>query len=52
MENWYPIHDRLCATEGYWMKEYLTGATPAAAEVLSAICPRAGEMFDKFFVTE
>ena len=52
MENWYPIHDRFCQTEGYWMKEYLTGATPAAAEVLAALCPRAEEMFDKFFETE
>jgi len=52
MHNWYPIHDRLCATEGYWMKEYVTGANDGAKDVLAAIGPRTEELFDKYFVTE
>ena len=51
MHNWYPIHDRFCATEGYWMKEHFTGANEAAGDVLTAIGPRGEELFDKYFVT-
>ena len=50
MDNWYPIHDRFCADEGHWMKEYLTGNTDGAMDVLQVLGGKVQALFDKYFV--
>lgn len=51
LDNWYPIHDRFCAEEGRWMKEYLTGNTEGAMDVLQVLGGKVQALFDKYFVT-
>ena len=52
MDNWYPIHDRFCADEGHWMKEYLTGNTDGAMDVLQVLGGKMQALFDKYFIVE
>jgi len=52
MDKWYPIHDRFCEAEGMWMKEYLTGNTEGAMDVLAVLGPKMKALFDKYFVVE
>lgn len=50
LDNWYPIHDRFCADEGHWMKEYLTGNTDGAMDVLQVLGGKVQALFDKYFI--
>lgn len=50
MENWYPLHDSLCETEGKLMKEWYCGDTDTAA-ALEYFRPKMDAMFKKYFVT-
>lgn len=52
LDNWYPIHDKFCADEGHWMKEYLTGNTDGAMDVLQVLGAKVQGLFDKYFVVE
>ena len=52
LDNWYPIHDKFCADEGHWMKEYLTGNTDGAMDVLQVLGGKVQALFDKYFVVE
>ncbi len=47
MENWYPLHDRLCAVDGELMRQYYVGDLTAAE--LSAFTPKSAALFRKYF---
>lgn len=48
MENYYPIHDKACACEGYYMNEYLT-SPEAASPILKAMKGQIKSMQEKYF---
>lgn len=48
VENYFPLHDRLCAREGELMREYALGADYAAKE-LSRISRRVPNLRKKYF---
>ena len=48
VENYFPLHDRLCAREGELMREYALGAEYAAKE-LSKISRRVPNLRKKYF---
>ncbi len=48
MENWYPIHDRACAAEGYYMREYACGDADTEP-VLRAMKGRMPALLKKYF---
>ena len=47
MENWYPLHDRLCAADGEIMREYFFGE--ADASEVAAMHRKADRMFARYF---
>ncbi len=47
MENWYPLHDRLCAADGEIMREYFFGDADAAE--VAAMHRKADRMFARYF---
>lgn len=49
MDNWYPLHDRLCENESYWMRAYLCGTADNALDVLKEVSPQMKKMFKKYF---
>jgi len=51
LDNWYPIHNQLCETEGRLMKEWYTTGSETAAKMLELVRPAMDEMFKKYFVT-
>ena len=48
MENYYPLHDKACACEGYYMNEYLSSPEPAST-ILKAMKGQIKAMQDKYF---
>ena len=48
MEHYFPLHDRACAAEGYYMNRYLAG-DPRAEEVLRSMKGQISEMQKKYF---
>ena len=48
MEHYYPLHDLVCATEGYYMNRYIAGDANAAA-VLAAMKGQVPAMIHKYF---
>ena len=48
MENWYPLHDKVCEAEGLYLKRYVTGDDRAEA-VLKAMKGQIPAMFRKYF---
>ena len=48
MENWYPIHDRACKGEGYYMHAFGDGQD-GAEDILKAIKGTVPGMFVKYF---
>lgn len=48
MENYFPIHDRACAAEGYFMNRYVAG-DERAARVLEAMKGQIPDMQKKYF---
>lgn len=48
MENWYPLHDRLCASQGTFMREYVLG-NPAAESILKALKGQIPALMSRFF---
>lgn len=48
MENYFPLHDRACATEGYYMNRYIAGDKRAEA-ILKAMKGQIPEMQKKYF---
>ena len=48
MENYFPVHDLACRSEGYYMKQYATG-DGRAASILSAMKGQIPEMQKKYF---
>lgn len=48
MENWYPIHDRLCSAEGVILRRYVDGDN-TAEPVLKAMKGEVPAMFRKYF---
>lgn len=51
LENYFPLHDLACQTEGYYMKQYACG-NPRAAAVLGAMRGQIAEMQKKYFAVE
>lgn len=50
MENWYPLHDLACRSEGYYLKKYVNNDTSVNAEaVLSAMKGQIPAMMKKYF---
>ena len=48
MENWYPLHDRLCAAQGTYMREYVQG-NPEAEKILLALKDQVPALERKLF---
>lgn len=48
MEHYFPLHDRACAAEGYYMNRYLAG-DPRAEDVLRSMKGQIPEMQKKYF---
>lgn len=48
MEHYFPLHDRACAAEGYYMNRYLAG-DPRAEVVLRSMKGQIPEMQKKYF---
>lgn len=48
MENYYPLHDALCQTEGYYMNRYIAG-DQRAATVLADMKGQVPDMIAKYF---
>ena len=48
MENWFPLHDRLCAAQGTYMREYVQG-NPRAESILLALKGELPAMQSRFF---
>jgi len=48
MENYFPIHDLACSSEGYYMKQYAVGDKRAEV-VLKAMKGQIPEMIEKYF---
>ena len=48
MENYYPLHDAACATEGYFMNRYIAG-DERAATVLADLKGQIPAMIAKYF---
>lgn len=48
MENYYPLHDRACQAEGYYMNRHLAG-DPMAKPVLDAMKGQIPRMMEKYF---
>lgn len=48
MENWYPLHDRLCASQGTFMREYVLG-NPSAENILKSLKGQVPELMSRFF---
>ncbi len=48
MEQYYPLHDAACATEGYFMNRYIAGDKTAAA-ALAAVKGQVPAMIQKYF---
>lgn len=48
MENWYPLHDRLCRAQGTYMREYAYG-NPGAEKILLSLKGGVPEMTSRFF---
>ena len=48
MENYYPLHDKACAAEGYFMNRYIAGDKTAAA-ALAAVKGQVPAMIQKYF---
>lgn len=51
LDNWYPLHDPLCETEGRLMKEWYTTESRESAAMLDLLYPGMDTMFKKYFVT-
>lgn len=51
MENWYPLHDRVCAPEGFYMLEYAKGNTDAEG-ILRAMKGQTRKLMSEFFDLE
>lgn len=51
MENWYPLHDRVCAAEGLWLEKYMAG-DETALPVLKAMKGTMPAMMKKYFGME
>ena len=48
MENWYPLHDRLCAAQGTYMREYVLG-NPSAEGILKSLKGQIPALMSRFF---
>ncbi len=48
MENYFPIHDEACRTEGYFLRRHFAGDKQATA-VLSAMKGQLPSMYQKYF---
>ncbi len=48
MENWYPLHDRLCAPQGTYMREYVQGNS-SAEDILKSLKGQVPALMAKFF---
>ena len=48
MEYWYPIHDRLCAAEGTYMREYVLG-NPDAESILRSVNGQVPKLMSRYF---
>lgn len=48
MENWYPLHDRLCASQGTFMREYVIG-NPDAERILRSLKGQVPALMSRFF---
>ncbi|MBQ2255529.1 MAG: hypothetical protein II330_01580, partial [Clostridia bacterium] len=48
MEHYYPLHDKLCATEGYYMNRYIAG-DERAARILADMKGQVPDMIKKYF---
>ena len=48
MENWFPLHDRLCASQGTYMREFVLG-NPQAENILLALKGQLPAMQSRFF---
>ncbi len=48
MENYFPLHDRACAAEGYYMNRYIAGDARAES-ILKAMKGQIPEMHKKYF---
>jgi hypothetical protein len=48
MENYFPLHDHACATEGYYMNRYIAGDKRAEA-ILKAMKGQIPELQKKYF---
>ena len=48
MENWYPLHDVLCAPQGTYMREYVRG-NPRAEDILLSLKGQLPAMQARFF---
>ena len=48
MENYFPLHDRACQAEGYYMNRHLAG-DPMAKPVLDAMKGQIPRMMEKYF---
>jgi hypothetical protein len=51
MENWYPLHDRVCAPEGFYMLEYAKGNADAGS-ILRAMKGQTRKLMSEFFDLE
>jgi hypothetical protein len=49
MENYYPVHDALCRTEGYYMNRHIAG-DKRATQILADMKGQIPEMIAKYFV--
>ena len=47
-ENYFPLHDRACKAEGYYMNRHLAG-DKRATEILKAMKGQIPEMQKKYF---
>jgi hypothetical protein len=48
MENYYPLHDKACAAEGYYMNRYIAG-DERAARILADMKGQVPDMIKKYF---
>ncbi|MBP5313227.1 MAG: hypothetical protein J6112_10385 [Clostridia bacterium] len=48
MENWYPLHDRLCGPQGTYMREYVLG-NPSAEDILKSLKGQVPALMSRFF---
>lgn len=50
MENWYPLHDLACQSEGYYLKKYLTNdKTVNSEQILVTLKGQVPALINKYF---